>query len=98
MARQLSTHSLQYVFGIFACLLGIFFIKPLKTTLETHEIPSFFLFTLIGIGVACLSNLLGLGGGFFMLPIFLYFHFQGKKAIGTSSATSFLISLGGSIG
>jgi hypothetical protein len=60
--------------------------------------PSFFVFSLIGTGVATLSNLLGIGGGFFMVPLLLYFRFNEKKAIATSSATSFLISLGGAIG
>ena len=98
IARELSSHSLQAIFGVFACLLGLSFIKPLKEVPESDTVPSFLVFTFIGIGVACLANLLGLGGGFFMLPILFYFHFNGKKAIGTSSATSFLISLGGSIG
>jgi uncharacterized protein len=98
LARELSSNILQMIFGVFACILGIFFIKPIKKIDQAQKIPSYFIFTLIGIGIASLANLLGLGGGFFILPILLYFHFNGKEAIGTSSAVSFLITLGGALG
>ncbi|MCH9622089.1 MAG: hypothetical protein S4CHLAM20_15240 [Chlamydiia bacterium] len=98
VARELSTSLLKIIFGVFACLLGLTLIKPIKEITEAKSIPSFLTFTIIGLGVAFLANILGLGGGFFMVPIFFLFHFHGRKAIGTSSATSFLISLGGTIG
>ncbi len=98
VARELSSNILQIIFGIFACLLAFFFIKPMKKVKKAMKIPGLFLFTLIGTGIASLANLLGLGGGFFTLPILFYFHFKGAKAIGTSSAISFFITLGGAIG
>lgn len=98
VAHDLDSDTLQKVFGIFACLIGLTFFKPLQVSGETRKVPGVVVCTLIGIAVAFLANLLGLGGGFFMFPIFLYFHFSGQKAAGTSSATSFLMSLSGSIG
>ncbi len=98
VAEKLSSNALQRIFGIFACLIGLTFFKPIKVPLETRKLPGFFVWTLIGTGVSSLANLLGLGGGFFMFPIFLHFHLTGQKAAGTSSATSFFISLGGAIG
>jgi len=99
LARGLPNDFLKGFFGVFACLIGLIFVKPAnKIVDDTHKMPGFFAFTLIGIGVATLANLLGIGGGFFMLPLLIYFRFHEKKAIATSSATTLLISLGGAIG
>ncbi len=99
LARDLSSDFLKELFGVFACLIGLIFVKPTNKVIdETHKMPGFFVFSLIGIGVATLANLLGIGGGFFMLPLLMYFRFNEKKAIATSSATTLLISLGGAIG
>ncbi len=99
LARELSSDFLKILFGVVACLIGLIFVKPADEVLpNTHAMPSFLIFSLIGVGAATLANLLGIGGGFFMLPLLLYFRFNHKQAIGTSLATSFLISLGGTIG
>ena len=99
LARDLSSDFLQEFFGVFACLIGLVFVRPTSKVIQgTHKMPGFFVFGLVGTGVATLANLLGIGGGFFMVPLLLYFRFDEKKAVATSSATSFLISLGGAIG
>jgi uncharacterized membrane protein YfcA len=99
LATGLSNDFLKELFGVFACLIGLIFVKPAnKIAHDTHKMPGFFAFSLIGIAVATLANLLGIGGGFFMLPLLMYFRFNEKKAIATSSATTLLISLGGAVG
>lgn len=98
VAESLSTSLLEVFFGVFACLIGFIFVKPIKTEINKKKMPEFQTFTLIGFGVACLANLLGIGGGMFMIPIFLYYQLTEKKAIGTSSVISCLISLIGALG
>jgi uncharacterized membrane protein YfcA len=98
IARELSTDLLKTIFGAFACIIGLLFIKPLKDSPGAVTMQGFWTFSITGFCAAFLGSLLGLGGGFIMLPILFYFHFHGKKAIGTTSASSFLISLCGTTG
>ncbi|MCH9617586.1 MAG: hypothetical protein SP4CHLAM5_08750 [Chlamydiia bacterium] len=98
IAKELSTEILRVTFGIFACIIGLLCIKPLKKSRKENVLQGFSTFTIIGFGAAFMGGLLGLGGGFIMLPILFYLHFPGKKAIGTTAAASFLISLCGTAG
>lgn len=98
IAKELSSNFLQILFGILACLMGLILIKSDTNSSEHHKMPNFFIFNIFGFGIATIANLLGVGGGFFMNPLLLYFRFKAKLAIGTSSATSCLISIGGALG
>lgn len=98
LAKDLSSDFLQIAFGFFACFIGITFIRAARLSAHQKTLPSYGRWTCISTGISTLSNLLGIGGGFLMVPSLLYFHTQEKKAIGTSCATSCLISFGGAIG
>ncbi len=98
IARLLSSVVLEVLFGFFACAIGIFLLRQRKITPEEKRLPGFFPLTALGAGVACLANILGVGGGIFLVPLFLWYHMNEKKAIGTSIAITFLISLLGAIG
>jgi uncharacterized protein len=98
LAKDLSSDFLQIAFGFFACFMGITFIKKAKLSAYQNALPSYGIWTFLSTGISTVSNLLGIGGGFLMVPSLLYFHTQEKRAIGTSCATSCLISLGGAIG
>lgn len=97
LSTKVSSDFLEDLFGGFACLIGLFFAKRFQPIEGESTLPGLVFLSAVGWSVACLANLLGIGGGMFMLPIFLYFHIQEKKAVATSSAVSFLISLGGAI-
>ncbi|MBX9924198.1 MAG: sulfite exporter TauE/SafE family protein [Rhabdochlamydiaceae bacterium] len=98
IAKGLPSDLLKTFFGFFACFIGITFIKSARVSPRQNSLPSYGIWTLISGGISTLSNLLGIGGGFLMVPSLLYFHTPEKRAIGTSCATSCLISLGGAIG
>lgn len=99
VAQKLSTSFLEILFGIFACLIAAHLARPTKNLNQTKSHPpKAYLFNAISSIVAFIANILGVGGGVFMVPLLSFFHFETKKAIGTSVALSFIISLVGAIG
>lgn len=97
IAKLLPSSFLQIFFGVFECLLGLRFLLPEKKIKKTRSMPNFFGFTGIALAVSTLSTMLGIGGGLINVPILTHYHVPLKKAIGTSAALSFLISLMGAI-
>lgn len=90
---------LKMIFGIFICCFGCFlFLRSKRKTEKDASLPSFTPLTMIGFSVSTISTILGISGGLFTVPILQGFHMPMKKAIGTSSATSFIATLIGSIG
>lgn len=98
IARNLTSNTLQYIFGGFESLVGLyfFFYRP-KAVKDVHTLPRFFGKNCLGFCISTISTMLGLGGGFITVPILLYFHVPMKKAVGTSSGTSFFITLIGAL-
>ena len=97
LSKILPGSFLKTCFGFLACFIGITFIKSAKVSSRQTSLPPTKIWVAISGTIATISNLLGIGGGFFMVPSLLYFHTPEKKAIGTSCATSCLISLTGSL-
>lgn len=97
IARIASSSFLQIFFGIFEVLFGIRFLLPEAKIKKEKKLPSFWGLSVISISVTTLSTMLGLGGGIVNVPILTHFNIPVKKAIGTSSALSFLISLFGAL-
>lgn len=98
IADDTSDALLQVLFGVFLLCIALQFIifkqpKELKTTIY----PTMLTFSGWGSLVSCLSNLLGIGGGVFMIPLLNLYHLQTRKIIGTSSFLSFCISLLGTL-
>jgi uncharacterized protein len=98
IAHELSGIILEIIFGLFACAVGVYLLRPVKVKPEEKKLPSFPVFTLIGMGVSCLANILGVGGGLFMVPILIFYNMNEKRAIGTSVAITFLICVCGALG
>lgn len=97
VAKVLPGSLLQIIFGIFECLVGLKFLLPEKQLKQTRKMPKFFGLSTISLVVSSISTMLGIGGGLLNVPVLTHFHVPLKKAIGTSSALSFLISLLGAI-
>lgn len=97
--RMIPSSALEIVFGGVLCALAVylfFFVKQVEH--ETGRIPGFIVFNLVGLGVGTLSAMLGVSGGFMMVPILLFCHLSIRHAIGTASAVGFMISSVGAIG
>jgi uncharacterized membrane protein YfcA len=98
VAKSLSTDLLKMIFGFFACLIGLHLARPLVTEQAEGRIPGFFPFNAISAAIACLANILGIGGGIFIVPLLCYYHLDTKKAIGTSIVCTFFIITFGTLG
>lgn len=98
IARKLTSTSLQYVFGLFVILLGIYLLlsRP-KQTRDAPHLPPGPLITVLGFLIAALSNILGLGGGSMVVPTLLAFRVTLRRAIGTSAVTGLIITTIGAL-
>jgi len=96
-ASILSGPILAVIFGVFEVCVGLrmVFLKSKITPANDHRLPSFFALFLIGLAIASVSALLGIGGGILVVPTLAFFHTPLKKCIGTAAATGFFISLVG---
>lgn len=98
MADLLSGVILEMLFGFFACLLGVYFLRPFTHKLDGSEpMPSSVKLNSVGAGIAAISNILGIGGGILTVPALLHFKVPEKKAIGTAAATGVLITALGAL-
>lgn len=97
LARYLSGIILEIFFGLFACALGLHFLRPLKPHIKEKRLPGFPLIDLCSALISGVSSILGIGGGVLTVPYLNAYRVQEKIAIGTSVAISFFISLLGSI-
>ncbi len=97
IAHFLSSHFLKIFFGIFEALLGIRYLLPEPKVIKEKPLPSFWGLSILSIGITTLSTMLGVGGGIINVPVLTHYNIPVKKAIGTSSALSFLISFFGAV-
>ncbi len=94
----LSTSVLKLIFGVFAIALGFYFYRNRALPeVEQQIAPRSQILNLAGFGVSTLSNVLGIGGGTMMVPLFVAFKMSMRGAVASSVATGFIISLGGAI-
>lgn len=88
---------LEVFFGIFLCLLAINFLKGGIPNLGFSEVPSRAILNLLSFCIGILSSILGIGGGALTVPLLLAFQIEDKQAIGTSAATTVLVSALGTV-
>ncbi|MBM3198245.1 MAG: sulfite exporter TauE/SafE family protein, partial [Chlamydiae bacterium] len=99
VVREFSSAFLRILFGLFSCYIGLLFYKQknqknfAKTSKSQVPIASWVTFV-----ISFFANLLGVGGGSFLLPLLLYKNIKPSYAIGNSAACSFFISLLGTLG
>jgi len=92
---------LKLIFGMTIVILGLNIIRKSVTNTPTQVEDSELLTIpiqyslLVGFLVGFVSGLLGIGGGAIVLPLFLYFGLETKKAAGT---TSFIVVFSSFIG
>jgi len=94
----LSTAVLKLIFGVFAVILGLYFYRhQTLTDVEPQIPPNRKILNFAGLGVSALSNILGIGGGTMMVPLFVACKMPIRVAVATSAATGFIISLAGAL-
>jgi uncharacterized membrane protein YfcA len=96
-ARFLSGVILELLFGVFLIVVGTLFFRQIKPHVKPHQLPSWPVLNAISAGIGWISNMLGMAGGILTMPLLTSFQIPNKKAIGTSAATSFLITLIGAV-
>jgi hypothetical protein len=97
IATWLSTVVLEVFFGLCLCLLAVRFYRQ-KAILEgSHKLPSPLVLNGLTCGVGAISNLLGIGGGSFTVPLLTYFRVRDRSAIGTSATISCITTILGTI-
>jgi len=93
LASLFSGIVLELLFGVGAVLLGARFLFTKRKWEEgEHPITNFTKLSGAGFLISAVSNLLGVGGGMFIVPTLLYFRVGEQKVIGTTAAVSFVIS------
>lgn len=97
LADDISSVVLEIFFGIFLCVIGVFFFRKMNAHVKPQAIPGHFFFSLIFFAIGLLSVILGLGGGTFSVPTLSAFRVPAKQAIGTSAAITCLMTTIGAI-
>lgn len=98
IATQLHSKVLEIIYGVVECLAGVYFL--FMRTLHTQtpiSIPNFTISSLFGLFIGAISAMLGMGGGFITVPVLVLLHVPLRRAIGSSTAVGFMISVVGSI-
>ncbi len=94
----------DWLLNVWLILMLIYFAWSLYNRKNKEEAPPVFknqyvAGSLIGLIAGFLAALLGIGGGFIIVPLLIkWIGFDSKKAIGTSLATIVIISIGGIVG
>ena len=96
LSTYLSSAFLQILFGSMSILFALYFFFPKLPQLHIASKPDKFLF-FFGLLVGCLSSLLGVGGGIFMVPILLGYCISLQNAVASSSAGTLATALTGTI-
>ncbi len=97
IANKLPGVILEVFFGIFLCVLAIYFYRQKAVIQETHKLPSTITLNCLGGVVGTISNILGIGGGSLTVPLLTAFKIRDKNAIGTSSAITCITTICGTI-
>lgn len=96
IARFLPDTLLRAGFGVFACVMAyLFAFRTEKEPTQTAPWPGTVKLTALAAMNASICNLLGMGGGSLMVPLFRRYRMSMHNAVATSAACGFPISLVG---
>ena len=88
---------LSIFFGFFFCLLSLIFLRKRIPVLNIPDNHRLHMLQMASLLIGALSSLLGIGGGVFTVPLLLSMDIPDNTAIGTSSSTTLLVSLMGTL-
>lgn len=96
IATHIPGDILKTIFGIVVILVAFVMLKTKYSEVEKHPVDNSLYFVIWGFFAGIMSGLLGVGGGFILVPIMVIaMHFSIHKSIGTSTAVIMFTSIGG---
>lgn len=101
LGAVLTTHIPANYLAIFFALFVYFAAAQILLDIAPHaarQLPHPAGISLFGVFTGCLSSLVSIGGGTFIVPFLIWCNVKLRHAIGTSAAVGFPVALGGSIG
>jgi uncharacterized membrane protein YfcA len=96
-ASYLSGIFLQIIFALFVLVLGVMMLRPRKRAPKKHKKPEKAFLTWSGVGIGAIASMVGISGGVFTVPLLMGCQYPEKRAIGTSSAVGFMITVFGAL-
>lgn len=96
-AYLLADNILELIFAIFLLALSGYFFISKEPAPGDHKIPKAHHLGFIGLIIGYISNILGVGGGIFCVPLFTYFRLPFVRAIGSSVVAGLVISFLGAL-
>ena len=97
IADTLSGEALKGVFGGVAVLIAWQMGSALSWE-ASYPLPRRWLLALVGAGIGTVSALVGIGGGSLTVPYLAWHNISVRRAVGTASACSFPLAVGGTGG
>lgn len=101
LSKTIPSYFLKYSFAGVQLFIGIYLLFHRKSKsgqgYEETSVKKRLLFLIIGIFIGTLSTLLGVGGGFLLVPILIALGFEPKISVGTSSAFTLSVAIIGSV-
>lgn len=96
IARHLSGRLLLVLFSIFLLIIAfnMFFSKKTRTH---NSLPSIIILNSISLLMGLCSGFFGIGGGTMMVPFFLYYNIETRKAAGTAALCGLPLAITGTI-
>jgi uncharacterized protein len=92
LGHILSSKLLKLLFGFFIFSMGAYLLLKRKSSKERKR-PSRTFLSWIGLGIGTVASLLGIGGGVFVVPLLISYHYAEKKAVGTSAVVTCFLTL-----
>lgn len=99
IAKALTGEALKEIFGGFECLIAVWFLLTKEHSDRTEEQLKFPFWCLsgMGVGIGTIATMMGISGGQITLPLLSQMKLSLTKAIGTSAAISFFVSITGTL-
>lgn len=97
LASHIPANFLTIFFALFVYFVAVQILLDIAPH-PSRQLPTTSGLTLFGMLTGCLSSLVSIGGGTFIVPFLVWCNFSLRRAIGTSAAVGFPIALGGSVG
>jgi len=98
IASQVHSRVLAIVFASFALLVALRTLLFRRTPSVTEDVPRSLLIGLIPASIGCVSSMMGIGGGVFLVMTLSLFGTKIHRAVGTAALFGLVIAVPGTLG